>query len=41
MGEAARAFTARHYDWDRKARLAVEVYEWVLGRRSERPSFWS
>lgn len=40
MGEAARSFTERHYDWDRKARLAVEVYDWVRGLRPHRPTFW-
>jgi glycosyltransferase involved in cell wall biosynthesis len=41
MGRAAREHTARYYDWRRKAHKTVEVYEWVLGRRSDKPDFWS
>ncbi len=40
MGRAAREYTARVYDWDRKAKKTVEIYEWVLGRRGEKPDFY-
>lgn len=39
MGEAASDFVFREYTWDKKAGKFYEVYEWVLGRRSARPSF--
>lgn len=41
MGKAARAYTARVYDWDRKAAKTVEIYEWVLGRRRQKPDFYA
>ena len=41
LGHAARAYTARVYDWDRKARKTLEIYEWVLGRRREKPDFYA
>jgi glycosyltransferase involved in cell wall biosynthesis len=37
LGAAAREHVLAHYTWDAKAAKTVEIYEWVLGRRSERP----
>jgi glycosyltransferase involved in cell wall biosynthesis len=41
LGAAAHAHAMDHYAWDVKARKTLEIYEWVLGRRSERPDFWT
>jgi hypothetical protein len=30
---------ARTFTWKAKAEFTVTIYEWVLGRRSERPEF--
>jgi glycosyltransferase involved in cell wall biosynthesis len=38
LGAAARAHAMAHYTWDSKARAAVEVYRWVLGRRTDKPA---
>lgn len=38
MGRRARAFTETNYAWSRKAERTEAIYEWVLGRRSERPA---
>ncbi len=37
MAEAGRARIARQFTWDRKAGQVAEVYDWVLGRRADRP----
>jgi hypothetical protein len=29
-----------YYSWDAKARKTIELYEWVLGRRTVKPDFW-
>lgn len=34
---AAAATHALEYSWDAKARKLIQVYEWVLGRRSDKP----
>lgn len=39
MGRAASAFAYREYTWERKAEKFLRVYEWVLGRRADRPRF--
>src|SRR6185295_16622813 len=36
---AAYARAIQHFAWDAKARKVMEVYEWVMGRRSFKPSF--
>lgn len=41
LGEAAREFTQRFYSWDWKARKTVEIYQWVLGARKDKPDFWA
>jgi glycosyltransferase involved in cell wall biosynthesis len=40
LGQAARKHAMQFYTWDAKARKMIEIYEWVLGRRSE-PCFWA
>lgn len=40
MGEKARQFTERFYNWDWKAQKTKEVYDWVLRRRFDKPDFW-
>ncbi len=40
MAEAAQVRARSLFPWDAKARKTVEVYEWVLGRRADRPSFY-
>lgn len=37
-GAAARARIADKFTWDRKAAQITEVYDWVLGRRKDRPA---
>jgi glycosyltransferase involved in cell wall biosynthesis len=37
--EAARRRVLSQFTWDAKARQVIEVYEWVLGRRSAKPDF--
>jgi hypothetical protein len=41
FGRAARERAVREFSWDAKARKMVEVYEWVTGRRREKPEFES
>jgi hypothetical protein len=38
MGELARAHAVAEYAWAAKARKTVAVYDWVLGRRAEKPA---
>ena len=40
LGLAAHKHAIRYYTWERKARKTVEIYNWVLGRQSEKPNFW-
>ena len=40
LGAAAHAHAMSYYSWDAKARKTLEIYEWVTGRRSHKPSFW-
>lgn len=40
LGARAHAVATELYTWDRKARKTIEVYEWVLGRRRDRPNFY-
>lgn len=39
LGRAAQTHALEFYSWDAKASKIVEVYEWVLGLRGEKPSF--
>lgn len=39
LSGVAMAYALREYSWDAKARKTVEVYEWVLGRRKDKPEF--
>jgi glycosyltransferase involved in cell wall biosynthesis len=39
MSRAAYERAVGKYSWDVKARKLVEVYDWILGRRAERPVF--
>ncbi len=39
MGEAAWQRVQRDFTWEAKARQTAAVYDWVLGRRAERPDF--
>ena len=39
MGRAASEFVFREYAWERKAEKFVDVYEWVLNRRPDKPRF--
>ena len=41
MGDKAHEHALAHYSWDAKAQKTVEIYEWVLGRRSLKPDFWA
>jgi len=41
LGKAGRDFTATHYSWENKARKTIEIYEWALGQRQEKPDFWA
>lgn len=39
LSEAARRRAARQFTWGAKARQVLEVYEWVMGRRPDKPDF--
>ena len=39
LGRAAQSRAAGQFSWDAKARQMLEVYEWVLGRRPQKPNF--
>jgi glycosyltransferase involved in cell wall biosynthesis len=41
MGHASHQRASRILDWDVKAKRIVQVYEWVLGRRKDKPDFYS
>lgn len=38
-GARARARVLAHFTWSAKAAQIAEVYDWVLGRRADKPSF--
>lgn len=40
LGQAAYSHAISRYSWEAKARKNVEVYQWVLGKQSEKPDFW-
>ncbi|RTL70958.1 MAG: glycosyltransferase family 1 protein [Hyphomicrobiales bacterium] len=40
LGSAAHVHALRYYAWDQKAERTLGVYDWVLGRRADKPSFW-
>jgi glycosyltransferase involved in cell wall biosynthesis len=37
---AARARVHKYFSWDVKARQMLEIYDWVRGRRPEKPDFF-
>ena len=39
LGTAARARALDLFTWDGKARMFVEIYRWVLGRRPDKSDF--
>jgi len=39
LSDAARRMVRAHFTWAAKARQVAEVYDWVLGRRPDRPDF--
>jgi len=39
MGVAAFEYVKANHSWDMKARRIVEVYEYLLGKRADRPTF--
>jgi glycosyltransferase involved in cell wall biosynthesis len=39
LGAAARDYVLGSYTWDTKARKIIEVYQWVLRQRAEKPAF--
>ncbi len=39
LARAGRVGTLARYTWPAKARQVAEVYDWVLGRRADRPDF--
>lgn len=39
LGNAAQEYVRTRHSWDVKAKKMVQVYEWALGRRKERPDF--
>ena len=41
LGIRAHADAFALYDWSAKARKTVEVYDWVLGRRADKPDFYT
>jgi len=40
LARAAHDHAVSTYAWDAKARKTVEIYDWVLGRRQDKPEFW-
>ena len=41
MGELAHQQAMAIYAWTEKGRKTVEVYDWVLGRRKDKPDFYA
>lgn len=39
LSEAGRSMVRDHFTWAAKARQVRDVYDWVLGRRADKPSF--
>jgi glycosyltransferase involved in cell wall biosynthesis len=39
LGRAASDFVYREYSWERKAEKFLDVYDWVLGKRPDKPAF--
>jgi glycosyltransferase involved in cell wall biosynthesis len=40
LGKEAYRHVMAHYAWAAKVDKTLEVYQWVLGQRSEKPDFW-
>jgi len=41
MSQRARKYARTLFTWDAKAGQVLQIYDWVLGRRSEKPAFFS
>jgi glycosyltransferase involved in cell wall biosynthesis len=41
LSQNARRLARTLFTWDVKARQVMQVYDWVLGRRNERPAFFA
>jgi glycosyltransferase involved in cell wall biosynthesis len=41
MGLAAHEYVKTRHSWDIKAEKIIQVYDWVLGHRAEKPDFFS
>jgi glycosyltransferase involved in cell wall biosynthesis len=39
MSRESASYAPRNFTWDKKAAFTIEIYEWVLGCRRERPEF--
>ncbi|WP_341632049.1 glycosyltransferase family 4 protein [Sphingomonas agri] len=39
MSQECADYAKRTFTWDKKAEVTIAIYEWVLGRRHERPQF--
>lgn len=39
MGQKARQRVLQHFTWDAKAAMVLQVYQWVMGQRDDKPSF--
>jgi glycosyltransferase involved in cell wall biosynthesis len=40
LGKAARRYALEELSWEAKAKKTIEVYDWVLGKRSSPPNFY-
>jgi glycosyltransferase involved in cell wall biosynthesis len=41
LGAAAHRHAMDHYSWAVKARKTLEIYQWALGQRAQKPDFWT
>ena len=39
LGQAAQEHVYRHFTWEAKALQTLAVYDWVTGRRNDKPDF--
>jgi glycosyltransferase involved in cell wall biosynthesis len=39
MSQAAYERAMKYYSWDAKAKKTLEIYEWCVGRRADKPTF--
>ena len=40
MGEASRQYVEDKFTWDQKAKQVMQVYDWALGKRKDRPQLF-